>query len=71
MEAEIKYLNVTEKHFLNHLNFLQSMNQIETNKPASLYFTTESEDSDKKMFLKDVSLHRKNWRYSWKQKLSI
>lgn len=29
------------------------------------------EDSDKKMFLKDVSLHRKNWRYSWKQKLSI
>ncbi|EKB62308.1 hypothetical protein [Lactobacillus crispatus] len=47
MEAEIKYLNVTEKHFLNHLNFLQSMNQIETNKPASLYFMTESEDDGK------------------------
>ncbi|MCT7731973.1 MAG: hypothetical protein N4R16_04230, partial [Lactobacillus crispatus] len=47
METKLNYLNVTEKHFLNRLALLQSMNQINTSKPALLYFTTEDEDDGK------------------------
>lgn len=47
MKEGINYLQITEKHFLKRLSSLQSMNQINTNKPAFLYFTTEDEDDGK------------------------